>query len=296
MCIIAVKPQGVEAPSNDVLMNCFENNPDGAGVGVWRQGAKAMTVDKGYMLASKFFDKLDALSIGKNDFAIYHFRIGTSGGNVPANTHPFPIATQEDAMRALHYSAPYVMAHNGVLGKGDETRKLSDTQLYVLNTLAPRLPQDGKPYLREGIADEIAAETAGNRVVVFDAISAKYAMTGTWEQADGVYYSNTSYLPYRYKTVWDDMSYLFDDTSKMVRVVFGEYDVADWEDFSAGMVDMGAPLDAYGRVDIDYMPYEMGYKSMKMPEVCKTSPYEAGVYYINHVFADMDAWVGNHNK
>lgn len=37
MCIAIVKPQGTEI-SDEYLKNCFENNPDGAGIAYARDG------------------------------------------------------------------------------------------------------------------------------------------------------------------------------------------------------------------------------------------------------------------
>ena len=56
MCILVIKPKGKEMPSKKILRNCWENNPDGAGMMYVKDGH--VVIDKGYMEFSDFWKEL----------------------------------------------------------------------------------------------------------------------------------------------------------------------------------------------------------------------------------------------
>ena len=192
MCVIAYKPVGVAVPSEDVLHNCFLSNPHGAGVAIIHPGATSVEVHKGFMK----FDDLRTFvntNVTQFDAVAYHFRITTAGGTSPGNCHPFPVSSDVNALKALDYTARFVLMHNGILGKGDEKAGLSDTQLYVRDKLAPRNIRS-----IESVKRDVAAETVGSRVLLMDGMAHDVEMTGTgWVQGDktapGMWFSNDSF-------------------------------------------------------------------------------------------------------
>lgn len=189
MCVIAYKPAGVNPPSEDILMNCFDANPDGAGIAIIRPTADAVDIYKGFMDFDKFMD-FSKCVVTADDIVGYHFRITTAGGTSPQNCHPFPVSTHVEDLKALSFHTRFAMLHNGIIGQGDSKLKLSDTQLYIKNTLAPRHMQS--------IAAEsgrISLETKGSRVLLMDGRTHEVAMLGDgWVQdKDGCSYSNNSF-------------------------------------------------------------------------------------------------------
>ena len=218
MCIIAYKPAGVQPPSESVLSNCFDANPDGAGLAIIRPSSDAVDIYKGFMNYDSFRDFAKAIGT-PDDIVGYHFRIATSGGTRPENCHPFPLSSYPEDLRALSFHSRFAVLHNGVLGKGDDKLHLSDTMLYVKNVLAPRYPQSV-----DAEREAIAKETKGSRVLLMDGREHKAIMTGDgWVQSDGLWFSNHSFedppVPrYAYDWWWKDKDgkgkandYPFDD-------------------------------------------------------------------------------------
>ena len=213
MCVICYKPAGVRPPSDDILSNCFDANPDGAGLAIIRPSSDATDIYKGFMSYNTFKEFADSV-VTEDDIVGYHFRIATSGGTRPENCHPFPVSMYPEDLRALSYHSRFALLHNGVLGKGDEQLHLSDTQLYVKNVLAPRYPQSV-----DAERETIAKETKGSRVLLMDGREHKAIMTGDgWVQSDGLWFSNHSFedtLPKYAYNWWDKgkkaTDYPFDD-------------------------------------------------------------------------------------
>lgn len=206
MCVIIYKPACVAAPSETIIKNCFAANPDGAGVAIHRQGAPEVEISKGFMDVDSFLAYVSS-AIDTEDTAIYHFRIGTSGGNTPGNCHPFPVSDNVHCLKALSIKSRFVFAHNGIIGQGEAD--LSDTQLYIKDTLS-RLDLCGfAPALQE----RIARETDGSRTILIDGQTGAIMLTGNWIIENGLYFSNASYLtPYSGSYYWpldeEDETYL----------------------------------------------------------------------------------------
>lgn len=205
MCIIAYKAKGIDCPSKEIIKACFKNNPDGAGVAILRPGSKAVEIHKGFMQVGEFCDFVSSAVTAK-DIAAYHFRITTSGGTKPQNCHPFPISDKVEDLQALSINARYAFVHNGIIGKGTET--LSDTQLYIKNTLAKLRIQS----LTKELESRIAKETEGSRTLTIDARYHRVIKTGTWveHEESGLLFSNRSYAPsyydgFHYNDIFNDL-------------------------------------------------------------------------------------------
>lgn len=197
MCIIIYKDKDILAPNVNIISNCFLNNPDGAGLALWRAGTDFIQIDKGFMDLGAYLDFVDSVKIQPEDIAVFHFRITTSGGTVPENCHPFPISNNVKDLKALSIKTQQAFIHNGVLGKG--TKDLSDTQLFVKDNLY--LLRDKLKNKR--VQNKIAEDTKGSRTVTLDTRFNVTLLTGDWEtdKDTGLLFSNTSYL--------DDYSYYY---------------------------------------------------------------------------------------
>lgn len=189
MCIIVVKPQGKEPLPVQTISACWENNPDGAGFVIHKPGHDSLLIQKGFMALDLLLDALDASDIHASDTVIYHFRIATSGGITPANYHPFPISDKVKDLKTLTIACKIAFVHNGILGKG--SKDLSDTQLYVLNTLS-------RYGSIKGNLHKIRKDTAGSRTAILNA-DGQLWLTGHWIEKDGYHFSNETYT---YQNWW----------------------------------------------------------------------------------------------
>ena len=126
MCIAIAKPIGVEIPNDDILTNCFNNNPDGAGFAFNHNNE--VVIRKGYMKLKDFLDafhKYDEKFNFKNRGVLIHTRITTHGGTNPQMCHPFPINSDEGALKKIEYCSPFAIVHNGIISltSSEATRK-----------------------------------------------------------------------------------------------------------------------------------------------------------------------------
>lgn len=206
MCIIAIKDYNIPAPSKDIVTACFRANPDGAGVAILRPGADVVEISKGFMGVDDYFDFITS-AVQLEDYAVYHFRIATSGGKRPELTHPFPVSDNAADLMRLQTRTRFAFIHNGILGKGKNG--LSDTQLYVKNKLFPLRYS----LHRANIQDKINTDTRGSRTVTIDAQTGLILKTGAWitDNDTGLVFSNTSYRDESYYMDW------WDDTDTLMQ-------------------------------------------------------------------------------
>lgn len=206
MCIIAAKPAGVPAPSLEALRNCWDSNPDGAGIAVSDGGA--VIISKGYMNWEAFEEAVRNFGDLTASGVLYHFRIATHGGVRPECCHPFPLSRDMDALRALEISAPVAVAHNGVVHHQATDAETSDTMAYIRDVLAPLDAVSGG-IMGNDTALGIAESTiCGSRLALLDK-SGRIDLAGDWVSDGGVFYSNASHRPapvYRSGTfaLWPD--------------------------------------------------------------------------------------------
>lgn len=202
MCIIAAKPAGTPMPSDETLRNMWDANPDGAGfmypTAVKKNGktVRQVTIEKGYMDYDKFRAALDELGARYDLTAlplVMHFRITTHGGTCPELTHPFPVTGSAAALRKLRSTARLGIAHNGVIHSVSPGKGMSDTAEYVRTQLAP-LTQALPRWYESPPALELVKNAIGSKMAVLDGWG-KIVTIGKFEEADGLLYSNSSYLP-----------------------------------------------------------------------------------------------------
>ena len=193
MCvIICCKPNC--RPSADVLEAAFWRNPDGAGV-MWADGHEVHG-RKGLMTLEALEDAV--ADVDESAPLVIHCRIGTSGGNGPEVTHPYPVSYSLERLHALEWAAPVGIAHNGMLPyPTDDERGVSDTVSYVKREAWPlKLRTRGRLATDELARAELARTSTGSRLAVMDG-RGHVARTGRgWEKvARGIVASNGSWRP-----------------------------------------------------------------------------------------------------
>lgn len=182
MCIAILKTKdGII--TDDILRNCFKNNPNGSGVAYVHNNQ--LYVVKGIFNVDEFIDTVHkAESLSDNGNILIHCRISTSGLIDVDNSHPHVVNDST------------VMIHNGILDIDvPKNSKKSDTVLFIERYLKD-LPIDfiyNKAILKL-IEDKIGASNK----FIFLNTNGDYAIVnesaGHW--ISGVWYSNYSYEDY----------------------------------------------------------------------------------------------------
>jgi hypothetical protein len=128
MCVIIVKKAGVKMPGKELLKDCWNVNPDGAGF-MYRDGARVF-ITKGFMSFKTFytaFKTFEKTMQGKE--VIIHFRIATHGSVAPSHCHPFAIGNMDYHCKELNQVVKQAFAHNGII-PGMDHAYLSDSMLF----------------------------------------------------------------------------------------------------------------------------------------------------------------------
>ena len=141
---------------------------------------------------------------------ILHFRIGTSGGNTAANTHPFPVSENLAALQKTQLTTPLAVAHNGVIDIRPRKKDISDTMEYILSQLAP-LYQLKKDFYRLEAGKQLIYNAIQSKMAFMDA-AGRISLIGKFEKDGEYYFSNSSYRAYyrsySYWDKWDDYSFM----------------------------------------------------------------------------------------
>ncbi len=182
MCVAIYKPKGVDAPDKTTLLSCWTANPDGAGYATRRDDGKVEWV-KGFMTWQAFYAAFKNIADIKEREVIIHFRIGTSGGNTPGNTHPFPITDNVDEMKSTCGVADEVLMHNGVLHIDERRKDISDTMELVLRIAESGCGAKGAFSLLKGLI--------GNDKLFAFTKDGSHVKLGLWQEIDGCWFSNT---------------------------------------------------------------------------------------------------------
>ena len=175
MCIAIFKP-ATASISEEVLANCWRNNPDGAGYSFFN--GSGVTTVKGMLSLKEFLYNYKRDSEANNHNFLIHFRIRSMGDKRAEDTHPF---------RFQHG----VLIHNGTItgtastfGKGK-----SDTELFTEEFgkhLTKDWVQENKPKLESILGyNKIALMFNDGEVVI---VNEKAGV-----ESGGVWYSNRSF-------------------------------------------------------------------------------------------------------
>lgn len=197
MCIIVVKDKNKPLPKKEYLMNCFENNPDGAGFMYLNHNR--VIIDKGYMTYEAFEKRYKKLCKKFNNFEdlplIMHFRIGTSSSNSKENTHPYPISDDKRDLHKTYLKTSLGVVHNGIIHEYNPSKKerdVNDTQKFIMEYLYPLYKNWSTFYKNEHILKGIELIT-DSKFAFLDKYG-KIKLVGEFEKdEDGILYSNNNY-------------------------------------------------------------------------------------------------------
>lgn len=190
MCVIAVKPKGVNMPDRKTIEKMWIDNPDGAGF-MWADG-KCVHIRKGFMDLESFISELVNLGSKHNliDLPIVmHFRIGTAGGNIPENTHPFPVTDSIQMLQRTESKAAVGVAHNGIIYIKRRQENISDTMEYIASQMALMYKHDHEFYRKKELLDMIYNATTSKWAIMNE--KGDIVTIGNFTNIDGVMYSNT---------------------------------------------------------------------------------------------------------
>lgn len=248
MCIIAIKPAGTKLPEEKIIERMWNNNDDGAGM--MYPSAGKVQIDKGYMTYDAFKGALEKLSKSIDTTAtpiILHFRIGTSGGNTPENTHPFPICESLGALKKLRIKTTLGVAHNGMIDIIPRKKEMSDTMEYIISQLAP-LQALKRDFYKDNNGQKLVYNATGSKLAFLDG-QGHIETVGKFLEDDGILYSNDSYKYARFNYDISDFYPYYSSDSSARRLVYfneGEAYVIFEDGSTADAVDY--MMDKQGRV------------------------------------------------
>ena len=198
MCIICLKPEGVDMPTEKEIKHMFDRNPHGAGFAlqgdIRGDGVFRVEYHKGFMNVDDLIEALGPREKLKNLTVAIHCRIKTSGETDKFTTHPFPISNQYADLRKTDGSGP-VLFHNGVFSGlgGIIDKNSSDTQDFVVGVASRYLKNAKMP---GKIAQVISGKIIGDCRVLIMYPKKNFPLLrwGNWYEHNGCYYSNMGYL------------------------------------------------------------------------------------------------------
>lgn len=232
MCVIVYKPRGEKKVPKRIFQECWRNNSDGAGYAIWNQDTELWDVKKGFMSFTKFWHSYREHDITTEDIVFIHFRIGTSGGDIPELTHPFPVTDDLEKMGELEYSASDIVFHNGVIGWGE--KGWSDTCVAIRDFIDPHHPYLDDDKIFSYMVEPL--ETHQNRWIITKGSS--IFQYGYWETENGIEYSNETYHKSRFpaaRTTVDTSGYdtfgfpTMEQSDRFMNPVTGKFDWDKWE-------------------------------------------------------------------
>ena len=197
MCIIIIKPKGVELPPLEILENCFNYNRDGAGYAYYSSSSnnKNVHIRKGYMNFNSLMQSINTVDNIPDTTMIIHFRISTSGKVDKGNCHPYPINSKGNMLRQKKVDCKMAMAHNGILSNyTNYDSQLNDTQLFIQNTVSLLYMAKGQKMFNDNHINTSLDILRENSRLAFMDNQGRVHKYGEWECDCGCFFSNTSYL------------------------------------------------------------------------------------------------------
>lgn len=195
MCIAIYKPSE-KVISRTTLENCFNSNPDGAGIAYRKYLDDKIEISKGYFSFKEFYSFYKGLDSSYE--MLIHFRIGTSGKLNKTNCHPF-LVNGKDAI-----------IHNGVLNGFPYTKKKSDTN-YLCNILL-----NGLDVNHSGLQAILEIAIGSNKIAIMPYCKPVVILNESLgEYKDDVWFSNDSYkCKWYYPNISDFPYSIYDTKSK----------------------------------------------------------------------------------
>lgn len=195
MCIAILKTKEGNI-TDEELKNCFNNNPDGAGIAYTVKNH--LIIEKGIFDVKKFIKKVRKAETVCDGNMLIHCRISTSGNIDEENSHPFFV------------NSNLALIHNGVLDIDvPKNSPKNDTRIYIESYLQGFTTHD--LIHNEALKNLIGFSIGTNKFVMLNSAN-EYAIInedyGHW--VNGTWFSNHSYEPKQtiYQTnfwdKWDD--------------------------------------------------------------------------------------------
>ena len=217
MCVIVSKSKNASFPTKETLEICWNNNPDGAGF--MYTADNKVHIRKGFMNFESFWKSLQNVrtKYGDKIACVMHFRIGTQGGNIPENTHPFPLSSNMNDLRKLKSACDIGVAHNGIIELTSTYSKkvnYSDTMKFITDYLS-LIIHDEKWYKSKDTCTLIE-RLIESRLCVLDKSSHIQLLGQGWneDKKTGVWYSNESWKSpkqFKFKSAFIDEWDLYKD-------------------------------------------------------------------------------------
>lgn len=203
MCIIAIKPAGINMPTTETIDNMWYNNSDGAGFMYAACGT--VHIEKGFMAPKAFKAALSRLEERIDTTStpiVLHFRITTHGGTAPGNCHPFPVTEKLPLLQMTKCKTPLGVAHNGIIDIKPSRKDVSDTMEYIINQLAP-LYQLKKDFYKEAAGKKLVYNAVKSKMVFLNGAGEIETIGDFITGDDGILYSNLSYKARTIYHKWD---------------------------------------------------------------------------------------------
>jgi len=298
MCIICVKNKGVEMPTQETIRTMFLGNSDGAGYMYLDPNSNMVKIRKGYMTVKSLFDSLQDLADNYDLTEIpmvLHFRIGTAGGNIPENTHPFPLTENMKLLQKRRLTCNIGIVHNGIIPIKTSATNISDTMEYITSQLAP-LYKMNHGFYNNDYGKEMIKNFTGSKWAFLDS-TGDIATIGTFiEEPEGLLYSNSTYKPhsytlaknYSYMDAYDGYStssYYYDADTKGYKkkgakdysnFIFGE-ECEETDYIINDNGDLFACADSIYYIDRNYNVYEYDYNYDTCTKITGTCYTEQGL-------------------
>lgn len=185
MCIAVYIPKNQDV-TDEIIKNCFENNPDGAGIMYQKDGK--VHIQKGFFKVEELIQAFRKVPTNLN--RAIHCRIATSGKISAECCHPFPITKDMKAMGKAKQVTDSAVIHNGVISFCSPNEGIkapfSDTMLFIKEYLYPF----GELIMGQAFK-KLFEESNFSKLLIFK--GDRVALIGKWIEDDGIYYSNTGY-------------------------------------------------------------------------------------------------------
>lgn len=218
MCIICIKNKGVAMPTDETMRIMFNYNSDGAGYMYPKDGQ--VKIRKGFMTLASLQDSLKSLAETENIIdlpIVLHFRIGTAGGNIQANTHPFPLSGELKALQKLRLTCGVGIVHNGIINIHTSRTDISDTMEYIMSQMS-LMYKMAHNFYKNPIGQKMVENAIGSKMAILDGNGDIFQIGDFITDKDtSLVYSNSTYksayLQYygSYNRSYCDSGYYDDD-------------------------------------------------------------------------------------
>lgn len=172
MCIIIVKPAGVNMPPRAIIDRCANLNPHGFGFA---------TRNRVYKTLSHQDFRRELNSISRDEAAILHFRYATHGSIKTDNCHPF-----NDKATGVSF------AHNGILNIVPRN-DMTDSETAFRDLIAPVIHEYG--LFSDETASAVYEIIGGSRFAFIDT-AGEFRIFGQFLLYHGCWYSNRNFMTY----------------------------------------------------------------------------------------------------